>query len=380
MNEFKLLRRLAPELLLDWLRPMRGFLESQGLSWSEIGASPLDCDSLAEILMGGDSRMPRALVDSLCLIQGMAHPVGMDALIEAAQSQGLDLAGAYEMTPENIAVRAWLISPSLIEEVHTRRLVSRRRAFVHFSTAQDPPPAFPAPTRDRLRALEQRLNVFYRAWNRGGGARVFTCSRLSEWWFLVRHGLPLRRQEALHDEEITSVCFRPVGYDVLAYDTERGRLRVHCCAVRERSVLLRAFGSCFFGEPNFFPGLPHYTLAPVLLAGRSCLACADVPGIERISLTELEIYSPGAPHDRITITSEDVFRSLESGRVERPQHSEDLTRATFTVRFARARRPRNFTVIPCNKVVYSRDTDSLLLRPWLEERRFIRPAFPQITK
>jgi hypothetical protein len=331
----------------------------------------LDCDQLSEILMSGDPQMPRLLVDSLCLIQGMANPAGMDALVEAAQQRGVDLAFDPEPTPENVAVRAWLVCPDLLEEVHTRHLVSRRRAFVHFSTLQDPPPDFPTPAREHLRALEERLNVFYRAWKRGGGARVFTCARREEWWFVIRHGLTLRRQEALCDEELSSVCFRPVGYDVMAYSPQRGQIRVHGCSARERTALLRAFGSCFFGNPEFFPTTRHYTLAPVLLAGRSCLACSDVPGIERVQLTELEIYSPGVPSDRITINSEDVFLSLESGRVERPQHSDDLTRATFKVTFSRSLRARTITIVPCNKVLYSRDTDSQWLQPWLEERQFI---------
>jgi len=370
MNEFKLVRRLAPELLLEWLRPARAFLLSRGLVWSESGGRPLDCDRVAEILMSGDARMPRGLVDSLCLIQGMASAECMDALIEAALVRGLDLTQDGEPTPENVAVRAWLLCPELLQEMHTRRLVSRRRAFTHFSTPEQPLPDFPEPTREQLRGLEQRLNVFYRAWKRGGGARVFTCERLQEWWFVVRHGLTFRRQESLCDEELSSVCFRPVGYDILAYNPQRGQIRVHCCGARERTALLRAFGSCFFGKPEFFPSARHYTLAPVLQAGRSCLACAGVPGVERIQLTELEIYSPGVPSERITINSEDVFRSLESGRVERPRHSEDLIRATFKVTFARVARSRTFTIIPCNRVLYSRDTDSLWLQPWLEERRF----------
>jgi hypothetical protein len=314
--------------------------------------------------------MPRVLVDSLCLVQGMATEAGMDALLVAAGEQGLELERGLEATPENVAVRAWLTCPAMMERVHACHVVSRRRAFTHFSMALDPPPVFAVPQQVQLRAIEERLDVFYRASSRGGGARVFACARPREWWFVIRHGLAMRRLESLAGSDLSTVCFRPVGYDVLAYEPERGLLRIHCCSVRERTVILRAFGSCFFGDPAVFPPTSRYTLGPLLEPGRSSFACAGIPGARSVQLTGLEIYSPGSPSGRITIDAEDVFRFLDSGRVEPPRHGGDLTRATFTVSFAGEIRARTFSVIPSNKLLYSREADSDWVQPWLEQHGF----------
>ncbi len=371
MNEFKLLNRLDPGLLLDWLRPVWGYLAGRGLVWPEGSGAGLDCDRLAEILMGSDAGMPRVLVDSLCLVQGMATEAGMDLLVVAAREEGLDLESGVEPTPENVAVRAWLSCPALMERVHACHVVSRRRAFTHFSMALDPPPVFPAPLPVKLRAIEKRLDDFYRASSRGGGARVFACARPREWWFVIRHGLAMRRFESLTGGDLSTVCFRPVGYDVLAYEPERGLLRIHCGTVRERTVILRAFGSCFFGDPAVFPPSSRYTLGPLLEPGRTSFACAGIPGARSVQLTGLEIHSPGSPSGRITIDAEDVFRFLCSGRVEPPRHGGDLTRATFTVNFAGEIRARTFSVIPSNKLLYSREADSDWVEPWLEQHGFV---------
>ena len=409
------LRKIRTDLLLAWLKPAAGYLEKNGVLLpktdadgvrpSSVAATSalmnaennmgtrwnaslpfLDYDKLARLFMEPEPDMPADLAESLFLIHEMANPSGMDFIIESAEANGLNLGLGDDVTPADVAVQAWLLDRQLLENLHNCQEVTRPRSFRYFSTNADPLPPFDGPTAEQLAELETRLGIFYEAWKRGQGARVFAyphpssdVSRFTfhasrppaEWWFLVRHGAPCRREGAMEHGQPTSIFYRPQSHDVLVYDPARGEMRINCCTARERRVLLRLFGSCLFGRNDFFPGTAKYTLAPLVWRGRDCLACADVPAIERVNLTEVEFYHADAPWQRVTRKAEDIFELIERAEVRWPAKIEQITRATFEVKFWQARRPRRLTLVPCNKAQYGRDEDSTVLEQWLAAREFI---------
>jgi hypothetical protein len=386
---------------------MSDYLNRRGFSLPAKAASPpvaeaelydrIDYDRLGRIFMEPTPDMPTELVNSLYLIHGMANPAGMDIIMEGAEANGLSLGLDDQCTPADVAVKLWLLEPRLLENLHNCQELTQPRAFHYFSTDEEPVPPFAGPTPEQLEALEERLNKFYVAWKRGTGARVFAYSHSqvnpkprrhalslthhesrvtlpsppAEWWFLIRHGAPCRREGAMEDGQPTSIFYRPQQHDVLVYDPARGEMRVHCCSVRERKVLLRMFGRCLFGRNDFFPGTAKYSLAPLVRRGRNCLACADVPGLEKVRLTEVEFYFRQEPWKRVIQKADDIFALVERAEMQWPDSLEQITRATFEVKFWRARKTRRVTIVPCNKALYGRDDDSSVLEKWMEAREFV---------
>jgi hypothetical protein len=367
----EILSQIRPDLLLAWLWPARDYLARRGLVLPRPDApAPVNSEALAAIFLDPTPDLPPDLADSLYLFREMATPEGMDAILAAARAAGLELGLGEEASPADVALRAWVLDRQLLQRWHNRLEVKRSRAFKYYSTDANPPPALDGPTPEQLAALEQRLNAFFRAWKRGGGARVFFYRFQSEWVFIVRHGAPCRREGAMKDDQPTSICYRPQRHDLLIYDPARGQMRLNCCAERERRVLLRAFGLCLFGRADYFPGTAKYTLAP-LRSGRACLACADVPGIERVTLTEVELHVREEPRHRIIRKARDIFALVENGSLVWPAQLDAIARATFEVKFWRAPRPRRLTLVPSNRALYSREEDSRLLDKLLQVRKFI---------
>ena len=403
------LRSIRPDLLVEWLRPSAGYLEDRGFRLPEMkshltpaagmqngegrvasverearsveraqrnarlgteSVPRIDYDRLADIFMNPTAGMPLELLESVFLIQEMANPPGMDLLLAGAEAHGIDVGHREDLSPADVAVQFWLMNPRLLENLHNCQEITRPRSFRYFSTDANPVPAFSGPTEKQIAALEERLNGFYVAWKRGKGARVFSYPHEHEWWFLVRHGAPCRREAAMQDGEPTSVCYRPQKHDVLKYDTVRGEIAINCCCDRERRVLLRAFGTSVFGRCDFFPGTAKYSLAP-LVQGRTCLACADLFGIERVGLIEVEFFFREEPWKCVRHKAGDIFELAERGELEWPRKIEEITRATFKVKFRRARRARRLTIVPCNKALYARDSDSGVLEKFLKARGFV---------
>jgi hypothetical protein len=172
--------------------------------------------------------MPAELSDALHLVHEMGSARRLDCMLAEARENDLDLDLPETATPLDVALKMWLLDPGMLENLHNSQDANRPRKFDYFSTDATPVPAFHGASLEQLRRIEQRLGDFYMAWRRGTGTRVFSyCQQRKwqvspEWLFVVRHGEPFRREEAMENGEPTSVLFRPRKCAVLKYDTGRG--------------------------------------------------------------------------------------------------------------------------------------------------------------
>jgi hypothetical protein len=198
---------------------------------------------------------------------------------------------------------------------------------------------------------------------------VWVYPRGEEFWFLLRHGTPMRHLEVQGQEEAETLICRPYEYDVLVYHAERGEIRIHGCSKTEEEHLKAAFGQHLFGSAEYFPGGAKFTLAPIVDLKRDCLACADVPGIERIELVELQMFEGGKDWMRTTWNAPDLFTKVEKERLALPPASM-LVRASFKIRFSDSRKERTVKIIGSNKLCVVRDGDALLVERWLAARGF----------
>lgn len=364
-------RRMKPEFLCKWLEPMREYLAGRGLVLPTAGASgPIDYERLAAIFMDPDAAMPRDLMTSASLIHEMSTEPAMNDLLDATRRLGINLAVGDDPDPVDVAVQVWLHDPKILEEVHQMHQLDRPRGFVHFVTGHSPVPTFVEPTPEQTQNLEAELAEWFYNAKRGRHARVWMYKRPGEYWFLVRHGLASRRQEVVSATGSETLLFRPGEYDVLVYNRKTGELRVHGCNPREVEKLRSSFGKHIFQDENFFPGGARFTLVPLVNSGRACLACRDIPGIEDITLTEVQTLTGGRDWLRQTHHAEDLFTAIEHERVILPE-PDCLVRASFLVRFSDSKKRRTIKILGSNKLSVVRDGDTVLMEKWLDARGFI---------
>jgi hypothetical protein len=368
------LSKIRRESLLQWLAPASDYLAVRGVVLPSAESSdPVDCEKLASVFFDPDEAMPEYLVNSLSIIAEMADQHGMDAILDAQAVHGLKLDVGDSPDPVDVAVQTYLEKPDVLQQLHNQHQLIRPRSFEYFVTSGDVPPAFVLPTPEHLRALECRLDEWYVKRKRGSGCRVFMYPKGNECWFLVRHGLPCKREAAIKDGEPTSVFYRPQKHDVVVYDIEHGELRVHGCGQRELEEFRREFGMMLFSDDEAFPGFAKYTIAPLVEHGVRSLVCTDVPGIESVALKEVMFRFWGQPGHEVWHVSEDLFAVAEQGFLHWPK-IECVKRATFEVKFADSKKSRRLTILPSNRAQYGRDDDSVLIEQWLKARGFIREA------
>ena len=334
------------------------------------GNAEIDYDMLAHVFVEAGEGMPEYLVDSLFIILEMADEAGMDAILDAQEEYGLVLQVGDDPDPADVAVQAWLQDKELLEQIHNQHQLTRPRSFTTFVAEVSEPPDFVPPTAEQIAALEARLAAWFGKRKRGHDCRILVFPREKQCLFLVRHGLPCKREGTFNDGKSDSVFYRPRKHDVVVYDIENAELQMNCCGVREMKEFQLAFGAHLFANENFFPGDAKYTFAPLVEKGRNCLACGEVAGIESVTLREVDLFYAGKPWQRITRRSDDVFLLVEKELFKWPS-VDRITRATFEVRFKDSKKVRRVTIIGSNKAQYGRDGDMGMIEQWLKLAGFI---------
>lgn len=358
------LRQIAPGTLLQWLAPARDYLQTK-----KFDLQKPDYDLLAQIFAEPDSTMPEYLLESVYLIREMADEGGTMDILGQEERFGLNLKVGDEASPADIAVHAWLTNPHMLRTLLHERELRCRRSFSHFVTDQRRLTPFTQPTELQLHALQERLDAYYKALKRGKGCKVFVYPSEAEILFFVRHGRPFKRAAALKDGEPTSVFYRPQHHDIVIYNIEQDELRMNCCSPHELKVFKRIFGSCLFGDANYFPGEAKYTLDPLVRDGRNSLTCVDVQGMEKVTLKEVEITHDLGPKHRETHKADDIFHLVEEKKVFWPIKGW-VSKATFEIRFTGSGKSRKVTLLPSNKLILTRDSDAPIVHDWLHRRSF----------
>lgn len=266
------LKRIDPQCFTQLLDPYREYFAGRGVVLPALGDDlpRFDWDKLVEAFLTPDVHMPLELVETLHLVDELASPAAMDALLTAAREQGVDLAGSRSDTPLDIAVLAFLRDRAFAECVHQEHATQKKSDYVYFGSAEPLPEPQPL-TGDRLEQLRAELDDYYAAHRRGRHCRIFVSERGSRTWVTVRHGDAIKRETDLEKGGVIFV-YRPEVFSVVFYDAATEEIGVCAPSDRERNLYRMLMGKYLLGFEETFVDGSKFTLAPLLEAGRSSLS------------------------------------------------------------------------------------------------------------
>ncbi|MCL2726680.1 MAG: hypothetical protein FWD69_19850, partial [Polyangiaceae bacterium] len=282
-----LLRAVEPHHLMELLERHADYFAARGVDIGTNGDG-LDYDAVAHVLMTPDERTPSALIDDLHVVDEMATPDSMDAMLDAAHAAGVALDVGADPTPADVAVRLRRCKPELLEQIHAEQCLLRHlRTFEYFQSKSESDITHRTPDVHKQRAFENALGRRLEAMKRGRACRLCVFPRKDGVWFLVRRGDRCTRNK-------TIPC-RPEKYDVVKYDERRGELSVNAHNHGKLIAIYRElFGELLFDDPWHFEAVSKYVLDPLQSAGPDALICSDVDGVHCITLREVQICWSGA--------------------------------------------------------------------------------------
>lgn len=366
------LRAVRTDHLLRFLDPFREYLATRAVLLPTLTSGlPPDYDALTRVFLTPAAGIPDDLVDSLYYVDEMATEAGMDRLLDHAAARSQILSSSDDATPADVAVAAYLLDPILVQRAHGEILVDRPRTFTTFRSLGTLPHYLDLPDALAIARLEATLATWFKQRQRGPVVRVFSFDRADELWFLVRHGQPYKREPRLEGDEPSSVAFRPLKHDVLAYNPRIGELRINAETPGEKRLYVREFSRLLFGHEHGFPCWDKYNLEPLRQHGPNALVCHDVEDLEQVTLCEVHLDFTGPHRDVVIRKSSDVFAALAARGSEGLPAEGILTQAVFEFAFAGQRRPRRVRIRVPNVAQYTRDADCGWVEDWLERRGFL---------
>jgi len=367
------LRLLSREHLLALLSPYRDYFALRGLAIPAPQENvPLDCDGLVAVFLSPDMAMPLDLVENLYLINELATPKGMDAILRETRAAGIHLRIPSKPTAMDVAVSAFLFDRDILERIHHQHAMLKRRTFMYFHVLETPPSLEVSKVQEALPALEKELDDYFYEHNRGRHCHVYHFGHDGAFWLTIRHGDVFRREVNVEDGKTVTFVFRPECFNAVAYDASEGELRVYAGSDEERDMYRRVIGERLFGSQFMFWGANKYSCEPLRAQGPSSLAVTDVPGIEWARLTEVKCEQKRKQR-RVLLSrsSSDLFEGATCWREWFPDDAQ-IVRASFKVKFRHARTPQSISLCPPNVATYSQDGDCALTERWLRARGFIR--------
>jgi hypothetical protein len=363
-----LLRAIHPINLIRLLEPCRAVLETRSLSLPKENGGEIDYVTLSGILAQPDEWMDSQTIEGLHLISNLGTDANFDQLLDIARRNFIEV--DMEATAADLAARIWIEAPQTLV-LKEREAGSHRRRKFESLRARDPESVTPP---DQLPfqfdALEADLEGWFMAKKRGVGCRVIRADLPGEVRFLIQHGQLCKREPSRKGGESTCTFFRPERTDLVVYDPHNNELRISAGTIGELRLYQEKFGQHLFGDPEKFVYAPKYTLAPLKAAGARALQCADISGIERIRLTEIEYTWPCAVDYAERHKADDVFQALSLKRRSIEPEAR-LRRARFSVKLRGESSPRPVLIQPPNIAEYGRGEEAALIEQWLRERGFV---------
>lgn len=368
----EVLKSIHTDNLQRFLHPYTDYLTARGFTFQTDGNGHLDYVLLCRILMQPTEGIPSAMVDALYFVHEVSDDDLFDDLLTIAQNAKVDVPG--DSTPADLAVLLWLKDPELIKRPHAETMMLKPKNFVSYQSISGKGKNIDL-SDSNIRALEADMDQWFEQNKRGTGCTVlpFDMPNEGKVYFLVRHGMPFKREGTIEAGETGSVFYRPEFHDVVIYDREANELQIFnkSLSKKERNMYLAAFGLRFFGNAEYFPNADKYTLQPLVADGVDSLSCHDIPGIEDIRLVELQLQSRGRYNERSTFRSKNLFAGWEERGMDMPRFG-NLVSASFQVKFENSAKLRTIKIKTPNVASFDRKEDAHVIDLWMRARGFIK--------
>jgi hypothetical protein len=365
------LRHIDPKNLREFLARHSTYLTARGFSFSFNADGELNLERLAVILLQPTEDVDADLVEALFLLHEHSGEDRFEELCKIAEEAGISV--SPDSSPADIALAVWLIDPTRLRRSHAQILVLKPRSYNYFQSDENSPADFSFPDETRLAEIGEAMDIWFISKNRGAGAKIFAFEAPEEnkVYFLIRHGMPFKREGKIENGKSAAVFYRPEFHDVVIYDRSNNNLAVFnkSQAKGEQQMYVAVIGDKLFGDPEYFVARDRFTLAPLRDYGRNSLSVADVDGIDEIKLVELQLKYPAVQGDFRIRRSRDFFAMLADQH--EPFPTDGLIHAAkFAVKFSGSKDPRTVGLTPPYKANYDRNEDAHLIETWMRKRGF----------
>lgn len=328
--------------------------------------------------------LPDNFFEALHSIEALANPEGKRRLLRAVEQAGVQVERIQTATLADIAVQVLLAAPSLFARQHDETRIAALSTFEYHGSSEpvDRRAKFTGPTAEEVGHMKSDFDTWLEE-ERDGEERVTeieTHEMDGEHCFLIRRGDSFLRLPTVDGSGFSVRHLRPARDVVVVYNPERDELRIHGKTAGEKNKLRQLFGERLFGNPDHFAVRKEFTLKPLREDGPDALAVTRGQGIDRIVLTEIEVWSDDDFDASVRTKATDLFAYAEANHLEAVPRRGKLAMAGFEVYFTGQTKPRMVYVRDGRKLRLTRHCDAPAVHRWLSAHGFRSPEEPSVNR
>lgn len=331
-------------------------------------------DELSDIFFHPEG-IPTVLHDALYYIREMDNEAGHVQITQAVLIGKLRIDLTQPLTRADCAILAWIDNEDTVKALHMNLELEQTKSYVYFQASGDNVPAM-IPFETVRASMEKDLDAVFATRSRGRGSEIKMHKKGDDFWFVITHGEPFKRDGCRHEDKSDSVFYRPESTDVVVFNTEHGDLRMNVYAKWHKTLYRDVFEKHLFGHQAGFTEAERYTLEPLRTKMEAALETSD-DAIKFIQLHAIEFLVDEATDDRVTRTAEDVYAAYARDARLNPAAGFPadfpITKASFKVAFVHSKKQRSVVITAGNRAKYVRDEDSHHIETWLREQKMILP-------
>jgi hypothetical protein len=362
---------IAPERLLRLLEPYAEYFDDQGLPLpSARQAATLDVVRLAGILESPGESAPQDLLNAIGYIDEMSTPSGMDALLPKAIVAGMDFDASEDLSPADIAVQVWLFDPTIVEREHIWHTWKLPRRMDCFQAEFEKQRMLLELTPERIEDAQGNVGDWLGENNRSRFCQISHRIVDTKIEFSIQRGDPFTRKQAIADESIQNIHFRPAGKDKVIFLMEEKMLQINSPIKRAIPIYQRVFGKLLFDDAEYFSDTNIISLRPLEELGANALLFGDMTQIEEVLFVEYCVDLGGDQGATITYKARNIIVDMQQ-RGRELEFEGRLISATFRIRYRGSRELRTLKLYDGNATCYTRDRNAHIAEQWMRLRKFI---------
>lgn len=155
--------------------------------------------------------------------------------------------------------------------------------------------------------------------------------------------------------EVNPLIFRPVRQDVLTYMPNVGKIEIETRTEKDRDAMRKTFGEVCLEDSNFFEETDSEKILNLSVLQKRDFSFDPDDG-HHVTLTELTFQPRQAHIPRFTVSSRNVFETLETNDLRETLETWPIKSAKIKIHFAPNDRGKTICLSGTNKISFNRSS------------------------
>lgn len=357
------LESMRPLLLIQLLQPYEKYCINYDIALSDTDhttnpdsvPSAFGAEWMPKVYRFINREQPQPLTRILLQIRDLAQDPDIDYFGNSVPCDSMN----PPLTPAERALLAYVQNPNAFQRIYLSALPSKPCSFIEFLGPKPEP--FNAEDPAKVEALQKEFGVWFRQQHCTHFCDIHALQMPEEVRWGIIHGRRPRSHgfiDNIEDPERRFSTFFPDQHDLIILCLNSGRLLVHTRSVDEAEQYRRRLGHIYWGNVDHFALANIYSLNAFQMQGEDVFSCANIEGIDRIELRQIDLKKPQTNTILISLRGKNIQQDIPEGTIGKCLNEYAVHRVKLACFVDQQSEPQLISIKPPNRISFDLRSDN----------------------